>query len=109
MLVEILVVEGCPHAEAAIDVVGTAAAPLGISPIVKLVEVFDLDCARAHSFVGSPTIRVNGQDVDPASHGGEAGSLACRVYLNGRVDEGIPEYRLVREALARARAEELGV
>jgi hypothetical protein len=107
MLVEILVIDGCPHAESAIDVVGTAAARLGIRPIVKLVEVVDLPSAAAHCFVGSPTIRVNGQDVDAASHAGEAPSLACRRYATDRGQGVTPEYRLVHEALATARAEEL--
>jgi hypothetical protein len=92
LLVEILVTDGCPHEELALELVSASARRLGVRPVVDLVEISDLDEASALRFVGSPTIRVNGQDVAPAS---------------GR--SGLPDDRTVREAMATALAAELNV
>ncbi|HET8892570.1 MAG TPA: hypothetical protein VFM96_00535 [Gaiellaceae bacterium] len=49
-------------------------------------------------FLGSPTVRVNGRDVEPGADEREGFAFGCRVYANGA---GLPDERLVRDALAR--------
>jgi hypothetical protein len=66
------------------------------------IEVREIDtesAARQSRFVGSPTIRVNGVDVQPPV-GGEPTGLTCRVYRrrDGRVSP-LPDPEDVREAL----------
>jgi hypothetical protein len=60
----------------------------------------DEDAAR-EGFVGSPTIRVDGRDVQPP--GGEPAGLTCRVYRlrDGRISP-LPDRRDVREKLGNA-------
>lgn len=74
----------------------------GLDPAsVELRQVDSEDAAAAERFVGSPTIRVNGADVqDP---GPEASGLTCRVYRlrDGRISA-LPDPEDVREALRRA-------
>lgn len=96
--VEVLVVEGCPNGDAAIGVVGRVARRLGVTPRVTIVEITDLASARQRGFVGSPTIRVNGRDVTPAT-GGPA-SLSCRIYRTPHGFAGVPDDDAVRDALA---------
>jgi hypothetical protein len=75
MRVEILVAENCPLEEAAIDMVGAAAAQVGVIPELHLVEISDATRALQHRFSGSPTIRVDGKDIDPPPT--EANWFAC--------------------------------
>jgi hypothetical protein len=66
------------------------------------IEVREVDteaAARQSQFVGSPTIRVNGLDVQPPV-AGEPTGLTCRVYRrrDGRISP-LPDPEDVREAL----------
>jgi hypothetical protein len=65
--VEILYVEGCPNHEPARELVERLARQLRIEPEIQLVEVADPDRAVALRFLGSPTVRVNGVDVEPGA------------------------------------------
>jgi hypothetical protein len=65
VLVEILVADGCPHEDAAVDLVASAARGIGIAPRLVLVEVSDPDQAERQRFAESPTIRVEGLEVAP--------------------------------------------
>jgi hypothetical protein len=53
---------------------------LGIRPEVRLVDVSDEETARRLCFLGSPTIRVAGRDVEPGAQEREIYVLACRIY-----------------------------
>lgn len=57
--------------------------------------------ARRERFAGSPTIRVDGHDVQPSTDG-ELG-LSCRVYRlrDGRISP-VPDRRDVRQTLEQA-------
>ena len=71
----------------------------GLEETVELHEVFTHEQAEELRFPGSPTIRVDGRDVDP--HGAEAPpALTCRVYRlpDGRVSP-VPSREQLEEAL----------
>jgi hypothetical protein len=75
---------------------------LGLDP--ERIEVREIDTDEAavrEEFVGSPTIRVDGRDVQPPRD--EPVGLSCRVYRlrDGRVSP-LPDREDVREALANA-------
>jgi hypothetical protein len=100
VVVEILVTPGCPREDAAIELVGDVARTLRVRPWLVLLEVVDLEQANRESFPGSPTIRVNGRDVDPTTRRPYAGaSLACRDYAARSDSTGLPDRRLVKAAL----------
>ena len=76
----------------------------GIAP--ERLEVIELETeedAVRHRFPGSPTIRVDGEDVQPPGPEQPIG-LTCRVYRrrDGRVSP-LPDRADVREALRRRR------
>ena len=66
-LVEILYFDGCPNHKPALALVERVSRELGIKPEVRLVNVPDQATAVRLRFLGSPTVRVGGTDVDPRS------------------------------------------
>ncbi len=100
--VELLWWSGCPSADGAIELVREEMGAAGIDP--ERLEVRELTTeaqALDESFPGSPTIRVDGVDLQPP--GEEPVGLTCRVYRrrDGRVSP-LPDRGDVREALERA-------
>jgi len=99
MTVEILYFIGCPNYQAARALVERVSSELGIDPEFRMVEVPDAETAERLSFLGSPTIRVDGNDVEPGADARAQFVLACRVY---KLDSGIsgqPDERWLRAAL----------
>ena len=77
-------------------------AEVGLDPARIVVrEIDDFAHADLEGFVGSPTIRVNGEDVVPPGKG-EAPSLTCRVYRlrDGRISP-TPDPADVRDGVER--------
>jgi hypothetical protein len=98
LVVELLVVEDCPHLEQARrDLESTLRTGIIEVPI-QLIFVSSLDDAEFLGFQGSPTIRVNGDDVVPQPSLPVA--LACRVYrdADGRM-LGSPPVESIRSAI----------
>jgi hypothetical protein len=103
--VELLFWAGCPSHPRALADLRAALRETGLDPAAIVVrEVRTQDEATAEGFVGSPTIRVGGQDVVPPA-GGEPVALACRVYRrrDGRPSP-VPDPEDLRDALARRAA-----
>jgi hypothetical protein len=104
MDVEFLYWAGCPsHSQALADLRG-AMSELALDPNAIVVrEVTTEDQAGREGFVGSPTIRIDGADIQPAME--EPTGLSCRVYhrRDGRISP-TPDPADVRAALEAARA-----
>jgi hypothetical protein len=100
-LVEILYFEGCPNHQSARLLVERVGRELGVEPVLRLVEVPDQETARRLRFLGSPTIRVTGEDVDPQAAERNDHVLSCRVYRTESGVAGQPDERWVRGALER--------
>ena len=100
--VELLYWDGCPSHPQALADLRAAMAGLGLDPEAVVVREVDTDDAAEHErFVGSPTIRIDGADIqDP---GDEPAALTCRVYhrRDGRVSP-VPDPADVRDALHNA-------
>ena len=101
--VELLFWEGCPSRPQALADLRAAMEEAGLDPDTVLVREVDTDQRAARErFVGSPTIRVDGEDIDPPADGEPVG-LTCRVYRrrDGRVSP-TPDPQVVRAALSNA-------
>lgn len=99
MTVELLFWEGCPSHPKALADLREAMIELGLDPNAIVVrEVRSESDAEQERFVGSPTIRIDGADIQPA--GEEPYGLTCRVYhrRDGRISP-TPDSADVREAL----------
>jgi len=97
--VEILYFDGCPNHEPARALVERVAAELQLEPTIDLVAVADADAAAELRFLGSPTVRVDGRDVEPGASERDEFVLSCRVYRTERGLGGQPDEAWIRDAL----------
>ena len=104
MTVELLWWDGCPSHPDALDQLNRILREEGVETDVSRIEITDDEQARRERFPGSPTIRINGEDIVPAPEA-EPYSLTCRVYQtrDGRVSA-VPDPEDVRAAVRRAAA-----
>jgi len=67
---------------------------------IAMVEVTSDEQAAALRFPGSPTIRIDGRDIDTSGDGSERFALVCRAYRlpDGRITP-FPPKELIRTAL----------
>ena len=100
--VEILWFEGCPNHAPALELVEQVAGELGMRPAIELVEVPDAEAAARLRFLGSPTVRVEGQDVEPGAEERTEFVLACRIYRSEHGVTGQPHRDWIRAALVEA-------
>jgi len=95
--IEVLVFDGCPHAEAAMQLAHAVAERLGPGITVERVDVDTPERAADLGFLGSPSVRVNGADIEGKT--ASAGRLCCRTYEGG---VGVPPEWLLEAAVLRA-------
>src|SRR5438132_12403288 len=101
-VIEILYFDGCPNHEPVLATVQRVDRELGTNADVRLVTVPDQETAQRLRFLGSPTIRVDGVDVDPHSNARSEYALACRVFTTEHGPAGQLDERWIRRALANA-------
>lgn len=97
MHIDLLVTPDCPHADLAEYRLRRAIARLAPKTQVHRLVVQNAEEAEAHAFPGSPTVRIDGEDL----HGPDPGppAYACRRYEHG---ESAPAEWLLEARLLRA-------
>lgn len=98
MRVEIFYVNGCPNRESTVKLVAEALQGLGIAGEVVELPVNDSASASALRFLGSPTVHINGVDVEPSARASDQFGLMCRTYPDGPRRAGVPAKHLIRQA-----------
>ena len=102
MKVELLYFEGCPSFAELLPRLKQLIAEEGIEEQVELRRVETPEEAERERFLGSPTVRIDGEDIDPTANGRDDFGIECRLY---RTDDGLertPPQEWIRAALARA-------
>jgi hypothetical protein len=102
MTVELLWWDGCPSHPDALEELERILREEGVEADVARVEIEDDAQAQRERFPGSPTIRIDGEDIVPPGEG-DPFSLTCRVYRtrDGRFSP-LPDPEDVRAAVRRA-------
>ena len=104
MTIELLYFDGCPNHEAFMPQLRTLLDGAGVDEEVHLVRVETEDEAQAAGFLGSPSLRLNGRDVEPGAAERSDFGLKCRLYQTPVGLSGTPPHELVLAALSDARA-----
>ncbi len=101
-VIEVLYVQDCPHYPGTLALVERVRAELGVDAELRTSLIIDQAAADQALFAGSPTVRVDGRDVEPGSEPATEYIVACRLYRLEHRFAGQPEERWVREALLEA-------
>jgi hypothetical protein len=101
MTIEFLYFKECPNYAPAMDRLRAVLRQEGLSADVAEIEVKDAGAAKELQCIGSPTIRVNGLDIDADSRTVTETAFACRRYPGG-----LPPEEMIRAALREARGKD---
>jgi hypothetical protein len=98
--VELLYWEGCPSHPEARELLEDVLRERGLDVDIHVRHVGTREEAVELAFPGSPTIRIDGRDIDPTG-AADPPALSCRIYHlpDGRVSP-IPSREQLEEALA---------
>lgn len=100
--IELLWFQGCPNHEAAEALLRERMVALRVSAPIVRIEVPDEATGNRVCFPGSPTIRVDGRDVEPGWTPCNECTPRCRLYLTEAGLRGLPDVSWVDAALAAA-------
>lgn len=100
MEIEILYIEGCPHREETVQLVDETVERLGLDAEIVETEVADEEQARRLGFLGSPSVRLDGEDIEPGAMADATVGLGCRVYETPDGLSGTPPVEMLEAALS---------
>jgi len=100
--ISFLYYEECPSHDVALERLRQVLAEEGIQAEIEIIKVETEEQAQHLRFTGSPTILVDGQDLDPPPPDAPY-SLTCRAYRqeDGRISP-LPSPDMIRRALRMA-------
>ena len=102
--IELLWFEDCPNHEGARAMIAATVADLGIRAHFAAIEVPDREVGDRVGFPGSPTIRVDGLDIEPGFVECDDCTPRCRLYATNAGLRGLPDREWLVGALQRAAA-----
>jgi hypothetical protein len=97
---EILYFDGCPSHERLLPLLHELATSHGVELQERRVE--SVEDAKAMRFLGSPTVRVDGKDVEPDAQDRTDFGLKCRLYRSADGQSGVPPREWIALALDQA-------
>jgi len=99
MKIEVLYFDGCPNHESLVDHLPRLLAREGIDAPIVLRKIEDADQAEHERFLGSPTVLVDGRDVEPDAGSRDDYGLKCRIYRSPAGLTGLPPDEWILGAL----------
>lgn len=95
-VIRILYFEGCPNHPPTVAMVRRVVRDMGVDAFVEETELRRPEEAAPLRFLGSPTVQVDGADVEPSARTRTDYGFGCRMYDGA----GVPPEDLLRAALA---------
>jgi hypothetical protein len=105
MKIEVFYVPDCPHHVSAVKQLRAVLLAEGVRSEINEVVVMDARTAEEYGFRGSPTVRINGQDIAAESNAPPSFAFACRLYPGAKVS-GVPPLDMMQRAVREARSGE---
>ena len=84
-MIEVLYFKGCPNLEPTLSLANEVLSQLGLSAKVREVEIRTPEDAERLRFLGSPSVRVDGKDIEPGAESRKEYALSCRIYGDRRL------------------------
>jgi len=103
MRIELLYFDGCPSYQALLPALRSLLAAEGIEAEIESRQVETIAAAERERFLGSQSLRIDGEDVDAGA--GERGDfgLKCRLYRSPDSLSKTPPEAWIKAAMERAR------
>jgi len=96
-VVEILYTDACPFWKETLNTISQVMKELNVTIPIKKTRIANEEEAKCLKFPGSPTVRLNGVDIDPAFKE-TTGYIGCRLYFyEGRTYE-YPPKQMIKTA-----------
>ncbi len=97
--VELLWFEGCPNHERARQLLTTVIEDVAPGTPIEEVDASEAMIAALYRFPGSPTIRVDGRDIEPGFRDPGDYTPRCRLYRTSSGLGGVPPRAWIEDAL----------
>jgi hypothetical protein len=98
--IEVLYFDGCPNHEKLLAHLPELLEHEGITAEIVLRNIPDAGSAVKERFLGSPTVRLDGRDVDPGARQRDDYGLKCRLYHTTTGLSGLPPDQWILDAIA---------
>ncbi|MDP8942794.1 MAG: DUF2703 domain-containing protein [Actinomycetota bacterium] len=108
MKVELLYFEGCPGHPALASRLEHVLADAGVDAAIEQRAIESDEAARSEGFLGSPTVRVDGVDVEPGAGDRADFGLKCRLYRTPSGHSPLPLEEWLLDALGRSAPRDRG-
>jgi hypothetical protein len=95
MKVEIYFSKDCPNLQATVDLVREVATENDFEVDLEIKEITSDEEWFAMRLQGSPTVQVEGFDIEPQAREGSGNGPSCRLYGGS----GVPSRKLIEDAL----------
>lgn len=105
MKIRVLYFDGCPSFEPAVATVREVVTEQKLDAEIELVRVESREQAVAHRFFGSPTVEINGVDIEGLNAYAREPDLCCRLYDECGALRGWPSREMIQQALSNDRNE----
>lgn len=102
MKIEVIYFQGCPNHAPAVHQVKLALLSAKLDEPIEEIEVHDAAMAQQLKFLGSPSIRIDGLDIEPDARSAKAFGYGCRTYEAAGQRTGTPPLDLIYQALLEA-------
>lgn len=99
MRIQLLWFDGCPNHIDTRSLLKGVLSDRGIDRDIEDIDASDPATANALRFAGSPTIRVDGRDIEPGFIDPGDYAPRCRVYRTAAGLRGVPERAWIEAAL----------
>lgn len=104
--IEFLYFADCPNYLLALDLLDEVLNDENLDWPIEMILVTTEETAVSQKFLGSPSIRIGGEDLEGISGSEGEYSLKCRIYSVDGTLQGIPPESLIRKALTQAKTKE---
>jgi hypothetical protein len=94
---EVLYFDGCPSHQQLVPTLRELAAAHGAQLVQRRVET--AHHAQRSRFLGSPSVRVDGHDIEPGAETRTDYGLKCRLYRSSTGQSGLPPREWIEQAL----------
>jgi hypothetical protein len=96
--IKLLYINGCPNLSPTLKLLKSILKEKDLEEKIELIEIKSQEDVEKHKFLGSPTIQINGLDIEKEKRKSSP-VFGCRMYKIGDNYSGIPPKHLIIEAI----------